>query len=244
MVNVALCANKLLSRNLGTFYQQQRVWRGAPYRRAFLACVVDGHPKASAKHVQEGAFFMAEATDWNKKLEALEARLWESADALRSNSKLDATDYCMPVMGLIFLRYAWGRFHRVTEELEQENILPNGRRIPIEKEDYLARGVLWLPETARYNRLAALPGDENLAEALNAAMIAIEAESPTLAGVLPKQYGELPPNVLADLVRTFNDPVLDTIGGDVFGRIYEYFLQQFAPWPRPPMASSSPQNAW
>ncbi len=172
---------------------------------------------------------MAEATDWNKKLEALEARLWESADALRSNSKLDATDYCMPVMGLIFLRYAWGRFHRVTEELEQENILPNGRRIPIEKEDYLARGVLWLPETARYNRLAALPGDENLAEALNAAMIAIEAESTTLAGVLPKQYGELPPSVLADLVRTFNDPVLDTIGGDVFGRIYEYFLQKFAP---------------
>ncbi len=93
---------------------------------------------------------MAEATDWNKKLEVLEARLWESADALRSNSKLDAADYCMPVMGLIFLRYAWGRFRRVTEELEQENILPNGRRIPIEKEDYLARGVLWLPEAARY----------------------------------------------------------------------------------------------
>lgn len=172
---------------------------------------------------------MAEATDWNKKLEVLEARLWESADALRSNSKLDAADYCMPVMGLIFLRYAWGRFRRVTEELEQENILPNGRRIPIEKEDYLARGVLWLPEAARYSRLAALPGDENLAEALNAAMIAIEAESKTLAGVLPKQYGELPPAILADLVRTFNDPVLDTIGGDVFGRIYEYFLQKFAP---------------
>ena len=172
---------------------------------------------------------MAEATDWNKKLEALEARLWESADALRSNSKLDAADYCMPVMGLIFLRYAWGRFRRVTEELEQENVLPNGRRIPIEKEDYLARGVLWLPENARYDYLAALPGDENLAEALNAAMIAIEAESKTLAGVLPKQYGELPPAILADLVRTFNDPVLDTIGGDVFGRIYEYFLQKFAP---------------
>lgn len=172
---------------------------------------------------------MAEATDWNKKLEALEARLWESADALRSNSKLDATDYCMPVMGLIFLRYAWGRFHRLAEQLEQEKTLPNGRRIPIEKADYKARGVLWLPEAARYSHLAALPGDENLAEALNAAMIAIEAESTTLAGVLPKQYGELPPSVLADLVRTFNDPVLDTIGGDVFGRIYEYFLQKFAP---------------
>lgn len=172
---------------------------------------------------------MAEATDWNKKLEVLEARLWESADRLRSDSKLDATDYCMPVMGLIFLRYAWGRFHRLAEQLEQEKTLPNGRRIPIEKADYKARGVLWLPEAARYSHLAALPGDENLAEALNAAMIAIEAESTTLAGVLPKQYGELPPSVLADLVRTFNDPVLDTIGGDVFGRIYEYFLQKFAP---------------
>ena len=64
---------------------------------------------------------MAVATDWNKKLRELEARLWASADALRSNSKLDAADYCMPVMGLIFLRYAWGRLHRVTEELEQEN---------------------------------------------------------------------------------------------------------------------------
>lgn len=172
---------------------------------------------------------MAVATDWNRKLEVLEARLWESADRLRSDSKLDATDYCMPVMGLIFLRYAWGRFHRLAEQLEQEKTLPNGRRIPIEKADYKARGVLWLPEAARYSHLAALPGDENLAEALNAAMIAIEAESTTLAGVLPKQYGELPPSVLADLVRTFNDPVLDTIGGDVFGRIYEYFLQKFAP---------------
>lgn len=172
---------------------------------------------------------MAVATDWNRKLEVLEARLWESADRLRSDSKLDATDYCMPVMGLIFLRYAWGRFHRLAEQLEQEKTLPNGRRIPIEKADYKARGVLWLPEAARYSHLAALPGDENLAEALNAAMIAIEAESKTLAGVLPKQYGELPPSVLADLVRTFNDPVLDTIGGDVFGRIYEYFLQKFAP---------------
>ena len=173
---------------------------------------------------------MAEATDWNKKLRELETRLWASADALRSNSKLDAAEYCMPVMGLIFLRYAWGRFHRQTEKLEEKRKnSPRGQNRAIEKAEYRGDGVLWLPEAARYSHLAALPGDENLAEALNAAMIAIEAESTTLAGVLPKQYGELPPAVLADLVRTFNDPVLDTIGGDVFGRIYEYFLQKFAP---------------
>ena len=173
---------------------------------------------------------MAEATDWNKKLRELETRLWASADALRSNSKLDAAEYCMPVMGLIFLRYAWGRFHRQTEKLEEKKKnSPRGQNRAIEKAEYRGDGVLWLPEAARYNHLAALPGDENLAEALNAAMIAIEAESDNLKGVLPKQYGDLPPNVLSELVRTFNDPVLDTIGGDVFGRIYEYFLQKFAP---------------
>ena len=173
---------------------------------------------------------MAVATDWNKKLRELEARLWASADALRSNSKLDAADYCMPVMGLIFLRYAWGRFHRQTEKLEEKRKNnPRGQNRAIEKKEYRGDGVLWLPEAARYNHLAALPGDENLAEALNAAMVAIEAENPDLAGILPKQYGDLPPTVLSELVRTFNDPVLDTIGGDVFGRIYEYFLQKFAP---------------
>ena len=176
---------------------------------------------------------MAETMAWNERLRALEARLWESADALRSNSKLTSSQYCMPVMGLIFLRYAWGRFRRQTEKLEQKRKNnPNSRSRDIddiEKADYTGNGVLWLPEAARYDRLAALPGDENLAEALNAAMAAIEAESTDLAGVLPKQYGELPPAILADLVRTFNDPVLDTIGGDVFGRIYEYFLQKFAP---------------
>ena len=172
---------------------------------------------------------MAERTDWNGSLEELEARLWESADALRSNSKLTSNQYCMPVMGLIFLRYAWGRFRRVTETLAREKSLPNGRTIPIEPEDYKARGVLWLPEKARYDRLAALPEGADLAEALNAAMAAIEETTPPLAGVLPKQYGELPADVLRDLVRNFNNPVLDTIGGDVFGRIYEYFLQKFAP---------------
>ena len=98
---------------------------------------------------------MAERTDWNGSLEELEARLWESADALRSNSKLTSNQYCMPVMGLIFLRYAWGRFRRVTETLAREKTLPNGRTIPIEPEDSKARGVLWLPEEARYDRLAA-----------------------------------------------------------------------------------------
>ena len=172
---------------------------------------------------------MAEALDWNERLEALEARLWDSADTLRSNSKLTSNQYCMPVMGVIFLRYAWGRFKWATERLGGERVLPNGRRLPIEKEDYRALGVLWLPEAARYDRLAALPEGESLAEELNAAMAAIEAETPALAGVLPKQYGELPPNILFGLVRNFNNAVLDTIGGDVFGRIYEYFLQKFAP---------------
>lgn len=135
---------------------------------------------------------MAERTDWNGSLEELEARLWESADALRSNSKLTSNQYCMPVMGLIFLRYAWGRFRRVTEALARERSLSNGRTIPVEPEDYKARGVLWLPEAARYDRLAALPEGADLAEALNAAMAAIEETTPPLAGVLPKQYGELP----------------------------------------------------
>ncbi len=156
-------------------------------------------------------------------ISVLEKRLWESADNLRANSKLTSSQYCMPVMGLIFLRYAYGRFLRVKALLEKES--------PFEptREDYLAKGALYLPAEAHYKALIELPASANLGQKLNEAMVALERESAQLEGVLPRGYEAFPPQLLRELVHIFDDKVLDTIGGDVFGRIYEYFLRQFAP---------------
>lgn len=159
----------------------------------------------------------------------LENELWEAADELRANSKLTSQQYCMPVLGLIFLRYAWGRFKRADVQIEAERARIEGRKPPKAPQDYTAKGAMFLPEKARYDYLLNLPDSANLGKVVNDAMEAIAKENPSLAGVLPDTYTELGNKLLANVVRIFNNPALDEEGDDIIGRIYEYFLGKFAP---------------
>jgi len=153
----------------------------------------------------------------------LEKRLWASADNLRANSNLSSHEYSTPVLGLIFLRYAWHRFKPVHEKIRQQD---TGRRV-IGPEHYKAEGALYLPEEAWYDRLLEMPEGEDIGKAVNQAMDAIERSNPELRGVLPKTFKRFETPILKDLIRAFSTIPMD-VEGDVFGRIYEYFLGKFA----------------
>ena len=159
----------------------------------------------------------------------IEKRLWDAADELRANSRLKPSEYSVPVLGLIFLRYADHKFAHAEREIQAERAVRAGerRQRPITKDDYHARGVLFLPDEARFQRLVELPEGENIGRAINNAMKAIEAENPDLKDVLPKTYNRLANATLVSLLKTFN-PIQMDIEGDVFGKIYEYFLGNFA----------------
>ena len=155
----------------------------------------------------------------------IEKKLWSSADELRANSNLKASEYSVPVLGLIFLRFADARFSQVERKLAA--VLPVGSRRATGKNDYQARGVMYLPPQARFSYLLKLPEGENIGRAINDAMHAIEAENDELKGVLPKTYPRLNNDTLVALLKTFSLIPID-IEGDVFGKIYEYFLGKFA----------------
>lgn len=150
-------------------------------------------------------------------------RLWETADELRANSHLKAAEYSIPVLGLIFLKFADSRFSRVEAELAGAG---SGRRV-IGKADYQARGVLYLPEESRFAKLLRLTEGANLGKAINDAMAAIEEQNPALKGVLPRTYQSLTNATLVSLLRSVN-AILGDIEGDAFGKVYEYFLGKFA----------------
>lgn len=158
----------------------------------------------------------------------LEAELWESADLLRQGSKLTSNQYCMPVLGLIFLRYAFGRFKLVEAEIQKNRPVRNGRVLPVEPSDFAEKSALYLPPEARYDYLVNLPDSADLGKAVNLAMEKIEEQSEQLTGVLPKDYTMFTNDILAELLRIFNNSALDEVGGDILGRIYEYFLNKFA----------------
>lgn len=172
----------------------------------------------------------------------LEADLWESADLLRAGSKLTSNQYCMPVLGLIFLRYAFSRYKMVEQEILKDRPIRNGRVMPLEASDFREKSALYLPTQAQYTWLVNLPEDivsqnlsdaqghmmTSLGEVVNHAMELIEAQSEQLVGVLPKEYTMFSDELLSELIRIFNNDALDDVGGDVIGRIYEYFLNKFA----------------
>ncbi|MBI2267061.1 MAG: SAM-dependent DNA methyltransferase [Armatimonadetes bacterium] len=153
----------------------------------------------------------------------IESRLWDAADELRANSKLKSSEYSVPVLGLVFLRYADHKFQAAAKELAGTS---SGRRT-IGTADYQARGVLYLPDTARFSALIQLPEGANIGAAINDAMRAIEAENPDLKDVLPKTYNRFENALLKELLKTMNSVPMD-IEGDAFGKIYEYFLGHFA----------------
>lgn len=172
----------------------------------------------------------------------LEAELWESADLLRAGSKLTSNQYCMPVLGLIFLRYAYSRFKMVEAEILKNRPSRGGRVMPVEASDFTAKSALYLPKEAQYDYLINLPSDissaglvnkdgdimNSLGEVVNNAMALVEDQSEQLVGVLPKDYTMFNDDLLGELLRIFNNSALDEVGGDIIGRIYEYFLNKFA----------------
>ena len=175
-------------------------------------------------------------------IKKLEAELWESADLLRQGSKLTSSQYCMPVLALLFLRYAYSRFKMVEAEILQNRPSRGGRVMPVEPSDFAAKSALYLPREAQYDYLVNLPENiadaglktkygqdiNSLGEAVNYAMQLVESQSEQLTGILPKSYTMFADDLLSDLLRIFNNKTIDEVGGDVIGRIYEYFLSKFA----------------
>ena len=175
-------------------------------------------------------------------LKQLEKDLWESADDLRANSKLTATEYAQPVLGLIFLSHATSRLYKLVEQIKQTDataqqmaeMVKTVEGFPVEtyetyiKEAFKARNALYLEPNQRFDVIAQVSGDQDLGGILDQVMRDIEAAYPILSNVLPQTYNRFEVDLLRRLVRIFSRPALTNASGDVFGKIYEYFLNKFA----------------
>lgn len=161
-------------------------------------------------------------------LSQFEAGLWKIADNLRANSNLASNEYFMPIMGLIFLRHATNRYYEAVAAIEADKKAGKMPKRALVEADFTRRRALNLPESARFDVILKTPKDGNLGVALTSAMEAVEAAFPPLAGQLPKDYGRFEASVLEEMMRMFDSEGLRTASGDVFGRIYEYFLAEFS----------------
>lgn len=162
-------------------------------------------------------------------IEAIEKRLWTAADTLRANSNYASNEYFLPVMGLVFLRHAYSRFLSVKDNIEANLPTRSGKTRPLTKEDFSQKSAIFLQPKAQFDYLVTLTDSDDRAKAIIEAMESIEGDYENLRGVLPKaEYQELDNEVLGQLLRTLNPEELKRVSGDVFGRIYEYFLTQFA----------------
>ncbi len=162
-------------------------------------------------------------------IEAIEKRLWSAADLLRANSGLASNEYFMPVMGLIFLRHAYSRYLAVKPQIEAGLPSRGGKVRALTKEDFSQQGAIFLRQEAQFDHLVSLPDSADRAAAIFNAMESIEADYAALRGVLPKaDYQKIGNEDLGELLRKLNPEELKTANGDIFGRIYEYFLTQFA----------------
>jgi type I restriction enzyme M protein len=161
-----------------------------------------------------------------KKIEALEKRLWSAADSLRANTGLTAQEYSRPILGLIFLKYAEFRFTQAKERLDA-NISSRRRGSGDIKSQIQAEGAMFVPDEALYSNLLALPEGSNIGVNINNAMKALEAENEAIKDALPKTYSRFDNDILKGLLKNFT--AIDFgLGSDIFGRIYEYFLNEFA----------------
>jgi type I restriction enzyme M protein len=163
-------------------------------------------------------------------IQQLEKELWDAADQLRANSKLTAAEYAMPVLGLIFLRHADNRFKAYLPEIEEDipSQVPAVQREELIKLGFQGKAAIYLPEEARFDKLVALPQGPAVGVAIDKAMDVIETEYEVLKGALPRGYTAFEPDLLAELIKIFDRPAIKSATGDVFGRIYEYFLNKFA----------------
>jgi len=166
----------------------------------------------------------------NEEIKRLETELWGAADNLRANSKLTAAEYKDPVLGLILLRYAQNKFEEAKKQIEKDlpiNPRTNQKR-EVSKNDFLGAGAMYLQDKSQFDYLVNLPESQDIAEAVNNAMRLIETDYIDLEGILPKNYQEFDADLLRSLIRVFNKDAVKNIGGDVFGRIYEFFLMKFS----------------
>ena len=161
-------------------------------------------------------------------IEQFEASLWKVADNLRANSNLASNEYFLPILGLIFLRQATNRYYAALKAIEEDKAAGKMPDRQLVEADFTRRRALMLPDAARYDVLLEKPKDGNLGALVTAAMEAVEDRFPPLAGQLPKDYDHFEDDVLEDMMRTFDSEALRTASGDVFGRIYEYFLAEFS----------------
>jgi len=165
-----------------------------------------------------------------KNIQELEKRLWDAADELRANTGLTSQEYSRPVLGLIFLRYAEYRYELAKEKLAKKanaNKRTRSRGTNSIKNAIQAEGAMYVPDAALFSNLLKLPEGEDLGKAVNSAMKALEAENESIKDALPKSYTVFENTILASLLKNFVNIRFD-IGSDVFGRIYEYFLTEFA----------------
>ncbi|PJE33763.1 putative type I restriction enzymeP M protein [Pseudooceanicola marinus] len=152
----------------------------------------------------------------------IEKRLWAAADQLWANTGLKPSQFSTPVLGLIFLRYAEKRYAEAESRI---GAVGSGKRRKISKADYDAEGVIFLRPEARFSHLQSLTESDDIGKAINEAMKAIEEDNPDLSGALPQTYTDLDNEVLVELIRLLA-PV--ELTGDAFGKVYEYFLGNFA----------------
>src|SRR6185437_3297728 len=161
-------------------------------------------------------------------LEEFEANLWAIADDLRANSNLASNEYFLPILGLLFLRHATNRYGEALAAIEADKKIGRMPARKLIEADFTRRRALMLPEAAQFDALLRLEKGANLGVALNEAMDAVEKHFPPLAGQLPKDYARFSNDVLERMLRMFDSEALRSASGDVFGRIYEYFLAEFS----------------
>jgi len=185
---------------------------------------LEPEPTQNVENTKMGTETCFQEPDKNRELKKLFDGLWEAADELRANSKLRSTQYSIPVLGILFLRYAYHKFEEVTRELEKKYA---GQDRPIRKLDYQAEGAIYLTEKARYRYLLDLPEGASIGKAIDDAMRSIEDENEELRDVLPKVYTDMEDSVLINLLKIFHK-IPTKLDRDIFGKIYEYFLGKFA----------------
>jgi type I restriction enzyme M protein len=157
-----------------------------------------------------------------------ERELWQAADALRSN--MDAAEYKHVVLGLIFLKYISDAFEEYHAQLVSEQ---DQGADPEDPDEYRAENIFWVPREARWSNLKAKAKQPDIGITIDKAMVAIEGDNPSLKGVLPKEYAH--PRLdkqrlgqLIDLIGNIGLGDQESRSKDILGRVYEYFLSQFA----------------
>ena len=165
-----------------------------------------------------------------QQIKNIETELWSAADSLREGSSLTAAEYKDPLLGLVFLRFIQNKFEDVKSDLSVSGDINPRTGKPFEPtaDDFASKGAIMLDEKAKYDYLVDLPEGEDIADATNNAMRLIEEAYPDLQGVLPKNYQEFDDRLLRNLIRTFNSDAIKHASGDVFGRVYEFFLMKFS----------------